>query len=95
MEGALEIRWSEGLVDRAEGYLVMVEEEDFIEEIWNGFEVVVAGDDEVAVFAELENEFGEALGGGPVEPGERLVEEQHVSALGHGSGQESPLLLPP
>ncbi len=83
----------EDFVGGAEGELRTVEEKALVEERGCGIEVVMGGNDETAFFRELGEKSGERFGGVAIEAGEGFVEEEDVSFLGEGAGEEDTLLL--
>src|SRR6476660_9028196 len=54
-------------------------------------EVVSGDDDPPALRGEVGDQGLEQLGAGPVEPGERLIEEQHLGVLDQGTGDQGAL----
>lgn len=89
----MEIGLGEDFGGGAEGDGEVVEEEGLVEEGGGGAEVVMGGDDEAAFLGEFVDEGTEGLGGGLVEAGEGLVEEEDVGFLRDGAGEEGALLL--
>jgi len=91
--GAVEIFGSERLGRGTANDKLAVEKEDLVEKRLDAFEVVMRGDHQLTGIAETAHRGSESLGGIPVEPCERLVEEVDFRTLRPSAGQECALLL--
>ena len=81
-------------VSRAAGDESHVEQDDVIEVLRHGPQIVMDGDDRLALVAQpFEQSEDERFGGG-IDAGHRLVHEINVGPLGQGPGEKRSLLLP-
>ena len=89
MEGAGHQFRGENFCYRAEGELLLVQDQRLIEEVWHRVEVVVGGDDQTSLIGELGKQVAEEMGGVPVETSERFIEQQDVRFLRKGAGKST------
>src|SRR5205807_9807051 len=88
-----DVLFGEGPGDRTAGDQLAVEEQHVIEKLGHGREIVVRGDDEFSLVAQLAEELLEIVLRRLVEAGEWLIEQEDVRPLRERAGEKRALLL--
>jgi len=78
---------------RAEGNLLLIQDEGVRENFSHAFELVMGGDDEVPAFGEVDEAVGKMAAAFDIESVEGFIEQENMSFLGEGAGDVSALLL--